>query len=237
MIDIHTHILPELDDGSGSIEESISMLGMLSDQGVGTIVATPHFYIDETEPNKFLNSRQQAAEKLKAAIDSLSVRPRIALGAEFQFYPQIHQLDCIEDFCISGTKYILLEMPFEPWTEHTFQMLEYLYTERNIIPVIAHLERYLQFQRDFRFLQKLQKTHALVQINGSFVIDKSTRRKALKLLKKGVVSFVASDSHNITSRPPCLAEAIGIVKERSDGRAVAKLEFWEEKLLENIKTF
>lgn len=236
MIDIHTHILPELDDGSGSVDESIEMLGMLSYQGVGTVVATPHFYIDEMEPEQFFELRIESAEKLKNSLTDVP-RPQIALGAEFQFYSDIYNLDCIEDFCISGTKYILLEMPFDTWTGYTFQALEYLYTERNITPVIAHLERYLIFQKDLKFIQKLKETHSLVQINSEFLLNKYTKRKALSLIKKGVVNFIASDAHNATSRMPVVAEAIERVENKLGADAVASLEFWENKFIENIITF
>ena len=236
MIDIHTHILPELDDGSGSVDESIEMLGMLSNQGVDTIVATPHFYIDEMEPEQFLELRKAAAEKLKKSLND-APRPQIALGAEFQFYSDIYNLDCLEKFCISGTRYILFEMPFDTWTEYTFNALEHLYTERHIIPVIAHIERYLMYQKDFRFMQRVKETHALTQINSEFLLNKYTKRKALKLLKKGLVNFIASDAHNMITRMPVIAEAIGVVENKLGADAVSELEFWEEKLLENIITF
>ncbi len=237
MIDIHTHILPELDDGSSNVEESISMLGMLSDQGVDTVVATPHFYIDEMEPSAFLNLRNKSAEKLKNAIGKNVNRPKIALGAEFQFYSEIYNLDCIEDFCISGTRYILLEMPFAPWSQYTFQALEHLYAERNIIPIIAHIERYLEYQKDFRFIRKVKETHSLIQVNSSFVLNKSTKRKAVSLLKKNALNFVASDAHNITGRPPVIKPAIDVIKEKTGDYGVAELAFWENKLLENIICF
>ncbi len=237
MIDIHTHILPELDDGSSSVDESISMLDMLSNQGVGTVVATPHFYIDAMQPEQFIKLRNEAADKLKNALSESRQRPKIAIGAEFQFYPEICSLDCIEDFCISGTKYILLEMPFAPWTQHIFQSLERLYNERNIIPILAHIERYLGYQNKFKFIDEIKRTHSLIQINSSFILDKATRHKALKLFKKNAVSFVASDSHNITTRPPIVEPAIDIVRQRLGDISVEALNFWEEKLTENIKTF
>ncbi len=237
MIDIHTHILPELDDGSSSVEESLSMLGMLSNQGVGTVVATPHFYIDEMEPKTFLKLRDESAAKLKLALKDVTARPKIALGAEFQFYSELYSLDCIEDFCISGTNYILVEMPFSPWTKYTYQALEHLYTARNIVPIIAHLDRYLEYQNDTETILKLKEAHVLIQINSSYFLNKSTKRKALNLFKKDAVNFIASDSHNITTRPPVIDEAIKIINKKLGERGTEALLFWEEKLLKNIITF
>ncbi len=237
MIDIHTHILPALDDGSRTVEESINMLGMLSNQGVGTVVATPHFYIDEMEPESFLKLRAESVEKLKTAMPDDLSRPQIALGAEFQFYSDLYSLDCIEDFCISGTRYILVEMPFAPWTKYTYQALEHLYNARNIVPIIAHLERYLELQNDSETIFKLKEAHALIQLNSRCFLSKSTRRKALSLLKQGAVNFIGSDTHNTTTRPPEIEGAVKIINKRLGNRGIDTLMFWEEKLLDRIITF
>ncbi|MBR5154977.1 MAG: hypothetical protein IKW62_00645 [Clostridia bacterium] len=237
MIDIHTHILPALDDGSSNVEESIKMLGMLSNQGVGTVVATPHFYIDEMEPESFLKLRDESVTKLKEALKDDLSRPQIALGAEFQFYSELYSLDCIEDFCISGTNYILVEMPFTPWTKYTYQALEYLYTSRNIVPIIAHLERYLECQNDAETIFKLKEAHALIQISSDYFLNKSTKRKAINLFKKDAVQFIASDAHDTTIRPPIVSNAVDIVRKKLGDRGMEVLMFWEEKLLDNIITF
>ena len=96
---------------------------------------------------------------------------------------------------------------------------------------------FILFQKDLKFIQQLKETHSLVQINSELLLNKYTKRKALSLIKKGVVNFIASDAHNATSRMPVVAEAIERVENKLGADAVASLEFWENKFIENIITF
>ena len=237
MIDIHTHILPELDDGSRSVNESIDMLGMLSKQGVDTVVATPHFYIDNTNPNEFLEEREKSIEKLKKAIVGIKERPHIAVGAEVQFYPGLYNMEEIHKFCIGGTRYLLVEMPFSVWTQHIYYALEHLYTECGIVPVIAHVERYAEFQEDGDFINRLKAAHAMIQVNASFFIERATRRKAVALFKKDGINFIGSDAHSSEYRAPNMDKAVEVIQKKLGMRGLDVLGYWEEKIKENMTTF
>ncbi len=237
MIDIHTHILPELDDGSRNVDESIVMLGMLSDQGVDTVVATPHFYIDRTNPGDFLQARQESFEKLKKGIDGLSKRPRIALGAEVQFYNEITSLDGIEQFCLGESNYILVEMPFAPWNGYVYQTLNNLSASRRITPVIAHLERYLDFMNEKETVLRLKEAGVLIQINSSFLTDRIGKRKALNLVKKGEVSFLGSDCHNTTTRPPDIKNGVDVIRKKLGDNGFGYIAYREEKLMQKLVTY
>lgn len=234
MIDIHTHILPELDDGSESVDESIKMLDMLSNQGVDTVVATPHFYIDRTNPEEFLTKRAESFEKLKAKLDDFPKRPQIALGAEVQFYPEITSLENIELFCIGQTKYILIEMPFFPWNRYVYQVLSELSMSRLIVPVIAHIERYLGFMNEKETLFKLKEAGALIQINSSFLYNRSTKRQAINLIKKDEISFLGSDCHNTINRIPDLADGINVIQKKLGESGFKLINYREQKLKKNL---
>ena len=238
MIDIHTHILPGVDDGSSSIEESEKMLGMLSEQGVDTVVATPHFYIDDTKVEEFLELRWSCAEKLIKAVDQ-DVRPQIVLGAEVQFFPELYTMDNVEKLCISGTKYMLVEMPFEQWSGYTYKTLSKLYTARGIVPIIAHVERYLEFQEqsDTDVLRKLKEANALIQTNCSFLTDRTTKRRALKLVKKDLINFMGSDCHNMTTRMPIIEQGYRTIFKKLGEDGLAAFEYWEYKLKEKMEAF
>lgn len=238
MIDIHTHILPGLDDGSSSIEESEKMLCMLSEQGVDTVVATPHFYIDNTKVEDFLELRCTCAEKLIKAVDE-ATRPQIVLGAEVQFFPEIYTMDNVEKLCIGGTKYMLVEMPFESWSGYTYKALGKLYTARGIMPIIAHVERYLEFQEqsDTDVLRKLKDVNALIQINSSFLTDRTTKRRALKLVKKDLINFMGSDCHNMTTRMPIIEQGYRTIFKKLGEDGLAAFEYWEYKLKEKMIVF
>lgn len=237
MIDIHTHILPELDDGSRSVKESLEMLGMLSKQGVDTVVATPHFYIDNTNPNQFLEDREKSIEKLKKGLAGIKKRPRIAVGAEVQFYPGLYNMEEIDSFCLGKTKYLLVEMPFSAWTQHTYHALGHLYTERGIVPVIAHVERYAEFQEDWAFISRLKAAHALIQVNASFFIERATRRKAVTLFKKDGINFIGSDAHGVEYRTPDIDKAVEVIRKKLGVRGIDVLDYWENRITENMTTF
>ncbi len=237
MIDIHTHILPEMDDGSRNVDESIVMLGMLSEQGVDTVVATPHFYIDRTNPDDFLQSRDSSFEKLKKQIADMEHRPQIALGAEVQFYNEITSLDGIEQFCLGESNYILIEMPFTQWNGYVYQTLNNLSASRRITPVIAHLERYLDFMNEKETVLRLKEAGALIQINCSFLADRIGRRKALNLVKKGEVSFLGSDCHNTTTRLPDMKDGVDIIRKKLGDNGLERIVYREDKLLQKMVTY
>lgn len=237
MIDIHTHLLPKLDDGSSSVDESKKMLSILSEQGVDTIVATPHFYIDGTEIDYFLELRKKSFDALLAETDK--DRPSIALGAEVEFSSGLYTMDNIEKLCISGTRYMLLEMPFSAWSGYLYKTLSKLYTARGIKPIIAHAERYFEFQQDepAEILRRLKESGAQIQINSSFLTNKQTRRLALKLVKQGLVGFMGSDCHNLDTRPPQLREGFDIIYKKMGENGTDAFFYWESKLMENLETF
>ena len=237
MIDIHTHILPEIDDGSRSVDESVSMLETLFRQGVDTVAATPHFYVDRIGFDEFIEMREKSAKKLAAAVEAIPDRPGIALGAEVQFFSEMYSFEKLNMLCIGGTRYILVEMPFERWTEYTYQALERIYFNRGIIPIIAHVERYMRFNKTKEMLPRIVEANAQIQINSGFLQSGKTRRKAVGMLKDGRVSFVASDCHNMTSRPPNLSEGMQIVKKKLGTAGTEHLRRRELALKEKLQVF
>ena len=108
--DYHSHILPNIDDGSDSIKTSLKMIKMMKQQGIGIIVATPHFYMHrEASLDSYLVKRQNAYEKLMSADPAVK---DIHIGAEVAIEKGISVLGELEKLCISGTRLILLEPPF-----------------------------------------------------------------------------------------------------------------------------
>ena len=212
------------------------MLKMLSEQGVDTVIATPHFYMGNIELNDFLKIRAQAADILRTKYSDTHTRPRIALGAEVEFYNELYSFEHLEKLCISGTRYILIEMPFNRWSDYTYQSLSYLALNRNVIPIIAHIERYLDFQKD-DVIDKLIDADALIQINGSFILEKNTRRKALSMIKKGMVCYLGSDCHNLNDRRPNLGDAYSILRRKVNKDDLDTFEYWESQLKESLEAF
>jgi len=211
MIDWHSHVLPDLDDGSRSIKESISLLEMQKRQGVKTVVATPHFYANDEAVDSFLERRRESFEslKLETGINTLE----IVCGAEVRYYPGISRMVELKKLCIEGSKVLLLEMPMSRWTEYTVRELVELAGASDITIVLAHVERYYKLQKA-EMWERIYRSGTLMQVNASYFTEFSTRHKAVTLLSKGEIHFIGSDCHNLTSRPPKLDRAYGVIKKK-----------------------
>ena len=211
MIDWHSHILPGIDDGSQNVTESSELLKMLSDQGVKTVVATPHFFANSDTIESFLEKRKNSYDTLSEQV--LTDSPEILLGAEVKYYQGISRMNELKKLCIDNSKLLLLEMSMSRWTEYTLRELEELALSRDITVVLAHIERYLKFQNDETW-NRLYENGILMQVNASFFTAFSTKRKALTYLENGDIHFIGSDCHNLTSRAPRIGKAFKIIKNK-----------------------
>lgn len=133
MIDFHTHILPGIDDGSRSADESIQMLRAMPE--VTHVVATPHFYAWENTPERFLRRRTAAWEQLRERLDDTA--PDIRLGAEVCYFEGICRSDELHSLCIEGTNVLLLEMPFEKWSSRALHDLLELGHRANLCSAVS----------------------------------------------------------------------------------------------------
>jgi len=211
MIDFHSHILPGIDDGSKNAEESIGLLRALAVQGVDTVVATPHFYPDRKSVNDFLSKRSNALEKLRE-YDLLGL-PEIIPGAEVRYYDGIRRMEGIELLCAEGSRTLLLEMPFEKWSEMTIKEVATLARSGRVKVVLAHIERYLPYQNPAVW-ERLFESGVMTQVNAGFFTGFLTKRKAFKMLANGSIHVIGSDCHNLTSRPPEIGKAALEIEKR-----------------------
>ncbi len=210
MIDLHTHLLPQMDDGSKSVEESGAMLAALAAQGVDTVVATPHFYANDESVAAFVKRREAARARLQPVIPSSM---ELLSGAEVRYYPGISHLEDLPLLQIGNSRLLLLEMPVAPWGESTVRELGELSGLHGLQLVLAHIERYLPLQKAAVW-QRLYECGILMQVNASFVTSLATRRKARQLLRRGQIHFLGTDCHNLTTRPPQLAAAAALIEKR-----------------------
>ena len=199
MIDFHTHILPEMDDGSFSAEESVAMLKTAAAQGITDVLLTSHYYADENSPAEFLARRAESWEKLKPYLTP--DLPRVHLGAEVQYFEGI----CgVEDICglrIGATEFLLLEMPFCRWTDRMIDDVLALNDHPGMQIVLAHIERYLDMQPS-EVWEKLRFHGILMQSNVSFFARWRTYFRAMRMLSKHEIDFLGSDCHNMKYRRP-----------------------------------
>lgn len=212
MIDWHNHVLPKMDDGSRSVAESIAMLRAQAEQGVTTVIATPHFYANDESVTSFLTRRNQSLQRLCTEWQTDAL-PSIRLGAEVQYYLGISRMPALSALCIEGSNLLLLEMPMIRWTESMIRELVEISGRDGICLVLAHIDRYLSLQ-DREVWSRLLENGILMQVNASFFAAFPTRRKALSLLKKGCIHLLGSDCHNMTSRPPQIGKAYSVIQKR-----------------------
>ena len=231
MIDWHSHILPEMDDGSRDTAESISMINMLSMQGIGTVIATPHFYANDETVDSFLERRKSAFERLTAELPEGS--PEILLGAEVRYYQGINRMADLKALRIEGTKLLLLEMPMSSWTEYMVRELIEMSGRSSIKVILAHVERYMALQKQSVW-NRLLESGILMQVNASFFTSFASKRKALSLLREGSVHFVGSDSHNMSSRPPRVGKAFEVIQKKLGENYLKQMNEYGHSLLVKV---
>jgi len=224
MIDFHSHILPAIDDGSKSVDESIAMLNMLSNQGVEMVVATPHYSISDGPIEAFLEKREKAYNAIYPHITKNM--PKIMFGAEVEFFRGMSKMKELSSLRIKGTKLLMIEMPMTKWRESDIQELVQICCLAEIMPVLAHIERYfgLVSRRD---LEILIKKGVLIQTNCSAFFGFFTRRKIIKMIKCRYIHFFGSDCHNMTSRPPKFDKMNAILKKHFSPQEIDR--FYEKQ--------
>ena len=204
MTDIHTHILPGMDDGAATVEQSLAMLKTSKEQGVDTVVLTPHFYPWMEALDSFLERRDQAFRQLQAAL--APDMPKLVLGAEVAWYPNLDTMGQIGELALGQSNCIMVEMPNAPWTETMLEQIERLSAVAGLVPILAHVERYLHLQKEGQ-IKRLQDMDAVMQLSAGMLLSPLKRRKAMSLLKAGTW-VLGSDCHDPEQRPPCMGAAV-----------------------------
>lgn len=229
--DFHTHVLPGIDDGSANLEMSVSMLQRAWAQGVDTMVATPHFYAHNDKPEDFLARRADAQKQLRDALTDREDVPDLKMGAEVYYFPGMSDSDSLFELTIDGNRCILIEMPMPPWTDHMYREMENIFVKRGLIPIIAHVDRYISPFRTYGIPAHLEQLPVLVQASASFFLQRKTREMALRMLRKQQIHLLGSDCHDLTERPPNLHLAVELVRNRLGETSLEHLRYWESKVL------
>lgn len=209
MIDLHTHILPQMDDGSKSPEESIKLWEMLQAQGATKIAATSHFYPDQEAPEDYLARREKAVTMLPRELAD-----NLILGAEVAYFPNLGNCRAIAPLHLGNTNLLLVEMPFCDWTDRIVEDICSIPNQLGLTPVLAHINRYRGKSQFPKYCHRLAQSDVLFQCNAEAFVPGMTGRWALGQLKKGWIHFLGSDTHNTTSRPPKLDQAAQFIEKK-----------------------
>jgi protein-tyrosine phosphatase len=190
-IDFHAHILPHADHGSSSAEMSLAQLNLAKRAGIGTIIATPHFYPDRHDIHDFLKRRDQAYTALDAINDT---GIKIVLGAEVLLCEGLAHLDQLEKLTVAGTRVLLVEMPDHPWPDRVVEALGHIASERGLTQVLAHVDRYPKQDIEILFAQGL-----IGQVNAGAVCALLTRQRVLRWVEQGHIVALGSDIHQLSN--------------------------------------
>lgn len=222
MIDIHTHILSGIDDGSHSVEESVKLLQMLEKQNVDTVALTPHYYGRNKNIHKFIANREAAFAQLEEAYRG-SVR--LVKGCECNISTCANNdFSDLAALVLENTHYILTEMSFEnEWSNELWSRLNKL-LDTGLVPVIAHVELYPAVRKRPEIACRLIESGCLLQINCDSVLDKTVYPLVKALIGHEQVHCLGSDTHNTDRRPPRYSEAVERLTADFGGDFVEKLQ-------------
>lgn len=213
MIDMHSHILPAIDDGAKDVQQSVQMLCEAKSQGADVCVATSHCKLHkENSIADFLSNRTNAYDNLMQAVQGADV-PKIILGAEVYLDNDISKLPMVEKLCIEGTNYMLVEFSFFSKSPSVYSEWLYNLTIKGIKPIIAHIDRYRT--RD-EMIQCFSDIDVVYQVNNATAFSIKGRRFLKKMQSHTVV--MGSDMHNTDSRPCDIKKAYDIVAKKMPAR-------------------
>lgn len=240
MIDIHSHIVFDVDDGPSTIEESLALIGESYRQGVRTIVSTSHRRRDlfKTPEEKIWENFKQVKEAAEAKFEGLE----ILYGGELYYNNAL--LDKLEHHKVprmAGTQFALIEFSMTtPWKEIHEAVNKVLML--GVTPIIAHIERYNALENQEDRVRELINMGCYTQINSAHVLKaklfgdkyRKFKKRARYFLEKNLVHIVASDMHNLGPRPPYMDQARDIItRDFGDRRAFDLFEGNAKTLLEN----
>ena len=225
MTDVHMHIIPGIDDGSASMEESLEEIHMAVDQGVGAIFATPHNWYIEEDYLKMLRRFCALQEEVKRK----RIPVRLYLGCEVLCDPYTAEdsLRKVQEGIfptMGGTQFVLLEFQSHGCTPEDAIFCIDRFVQAGYIPIIAHTERY-----DFTTVDNVRemKVHgAKIQINAYSEMNETkerTRSLANALLDEQLVDLVGTDAHRLDHRPPIVEDGISSIRERFSAEYAEKI--------------
>ncbi len=232
LVDLHTHILPEVDDGADSLAEALKMLDLALSSGTTHIVLTPHYLAPDRARGC---DKHELYERFEAFSKTAADRyPELSVyfGAEMVAVDNFQ--DVVADrrlITINNSRYVLTEFGFYDRFNRTAEAVDNILSF-GLVPIIAHPERYYFIQDDPSLLEVFREKGALFQVNVTSLLGLSglkARQIAFETIGNGLASFVASDAHSTYQRRPDLAEGYAIVAAEFS-RALAEDVFYNNPL-------
>ncbi len=234
-VDLHSHILPGVDDGSRNIEETIRMLGIAYAEGITTIIATPHYMAGAKNiPAEQLRSLCNEVQK-----EAMKINPNMRILPGNEIYYSESVLEAIkagEALTLADSRYILVEFSPREAFNNMFRGLSGMISA-GYLPIVAHIERYGCLHRNRTKVEELINLGCYLQMNGSSLIGgllDSNAKYHRKLVDQGLIHFLGSDCHDDKVRVPMMARAWKQLHKKCDEEVLNRI-FNENpfKVLEN----
>ena len=214
MADLHTHVIPAVDDGAPDLESAINTLRTMYENGVTAVAATPHLNASN------LNSPRRArADKMWPELESQASQdvPELELHRGYEIQLDTPELDLSDPALrLAGTRYALVEFFSFTVPDRSAEALGRI-TARGYVPIIVHPERYWGYDPDFSIIPRWREVGALLQVNSGSLLGEygdGVRQTALSFLKHGLIDIIASDNHARPNRCPSLRDAWDFLVKR-----------------------
>lgn len=224
MIDIHSHLIPNVDDGAKSPEETIELIKEAREAGITDIILTPHYIINSYEQNA--ETLILLKDKLQQIINSENINVNLHIGMEVYITDNLVEiLKQNKILTLAGSKYLLMELPLNTNVQY-LDMVIFRLIENNIIPIIAHPERYKFVQEDPSKVRELIDSGCLIQSNiGSIlgIYGKKAKKTIKYLLKNDLINFIATDTHRKNTIYPLLEKGIKKIEKITGKEKVKEL--------------
>ncbi|MCK8125770.1 capsule biosynthesis protein CapC [Pseudoalteromonas sp. S1610] len=211
MIDIHTHILPGIDDGAKDLTESLALLKLAESDGITHMVATPHIYVGRF--NNVTAQIQNDLESLKLESLKEGINVKLAAAAEVRLDIELMAMVMANKLPFIGKiadkNVLLLELPHSHMPQGYDKFIQWL-AKQNIRVIIPHPERNRDIQSNLYYIEHLKQLGCDFQLTASSIEGEwgeSAQTIALQMLQDGLVNYVASDAHSVKRRPPILSQA------------------------------
>ena len=205
-IDLHTHILPGVDDGPESTEHSVELIAKSIRQGAVGIAATPHR--SPWDYHESVPAMEARLGRLRQACSDAGLDVELYVGGETFLVPElVRPEDPLEIITLNKSRYLLFELPFNYYPPYAEEVVFELQL-RGYKPVLAHAERYTRYHQDVNQIIKLLERGVLAQINAGSLAGahgSAARTTAEIMLEHRMAHLVASDSHSVDARPPAVA--------------------------------
>ena len=237
MIDIHSHILFNIDDGAETLEDSVRLCRDAADNGVKLITATPHFF-DYSHIRSFVSERNHKISVLREILDEEDIPISVAAGSELFLNDKVFSAGDLDALTINGSRYMLCEFPLGPFDIDRAPLWIDELISRGYTPIVAHPERYIEFHRNLYIIDELLDREVVFQVNIDSLTGKNgeePQKMAVDMVMRKIALLIGSDAHDTEYRhtrlrekfkdlPECIGEKILLDCMDKNAKAIIKNE-------------